>query len=159
MGFAYVVNPMGKKIKFHCVDPRKWIAEVERDILPPWKDYCNDHWLSANHEDMYAPERRVKGFLDRCATLMLYGQSGVESHYKAMMHEVREIPMSECPPAFENLMYSSSSVATCGDDNLNEAERMSALVDRLEEKAKVKPKVRKKKMKQETTFDRANALR
>lgn len=158
MGFAYVINPMGQKVKFHCEDPKNWMAEVERDILPRWEDYCNSHWLSANHEDMYAPERRVKSFLDRCGTLMLYGQAGIESPYKAMMHTVREIAMTDCPAAIENLVYSSSSLTACADDASSEEARMAALMERLEERAKVKPKVNTRKAKKETMFDRACSL-
>lgn len=113
-----VFFPNGGSCIFQKKENETWADVVRERILPKWEEYCNTHWISENHEDIYAAEKRVKAFLDRCAYIMLQDDpGGVESKHKEMVRRVREFPISDCPPLMGELLYSSTRTA----DDENEA--------------------------------------
>lgn len=103
-----VFFPNGGSNIFCRNDGETWKDVVEKKILPMWEDYCNGHWISENHEDIYAAEKRVKAFLDRCGYILLQDDPGcVESKHKEMARKVREFPVSDCPSSVREMLYSS----------------------------------------------------
>lgn len=146
--------PDGRLRTYYKGDHQTWTEIVQNVILPDGSTYCESNWISANHEAIYSPEKRVKAFLDRCAFLMsLDNHAGLESAYKAMSHKVREIPASECPSAISDILYSDRMPA--GD--FDEDERFKALCERLDE---VDPRTKKKKPKAKikTRYDRIEEI-
>lgn len=100
--------PTGGSNIFCRNDDETWKDVVEKKVLPMWEEYCNTHWISENHEDIYAAEKRVKAFLDRCGYILLQDDPGdVESKHKEMVRRVREFPISDCPSSMSELLYSS----------------------------------------------------
>lgn len=139
MDIKKIMMPDGRLRTYFKGDHQTWMEIVQNVILPDGSTYCESNWISANHEAIYSPEKRVKAFLDRCAFLMsLDNPVGLESAYKAMSHKVREIPASECPSAISDMLYSDRMPA--GD--FDEDERFKSLCERLDE---VDPRLKKKK--------------
>ena len=73
-------------------------------MLDGWQDYCDRNWLNDDGEDLFAPELRVKRFLDSIGYYLLYGQmDGIVTTYKDAVNQAREIPASAkaeyCQPA------------------------------------------------------------
>ena len=59
-------------------------------------------------DNPYAPEHRVKAFLDGCAYILLRDNSeGTLTTYKEKMNGTREVPVSSCPDYFEDMLYSN----------------------------------------------------
>ena len=83
---------------------------IERLILKPWAAYCLNNWLSDNHEQMDAPEHKVKRLLDRCGTLLLRdvppGNRDTLTSYKEMTVGSREINLSACPEGIAEMAES-----------------------------------------------------
>lgn len=156
MDIKKIMMPDGRLRTYFKGDHQTWTEIVQNVILPDGSAYCESNWISTNHEAVYAPENRVKAFLDRCAYLMsLDNPSGLESAYKAMSHRVREVPASECPSAISDIFYSDRMPA--GD--FEEDERFKMLCERLDE---ADPRLKKKKeprAKIETRFDRIAGIR
>lgn len=156
MDIKKIMMPDGRLRTYFKGDHQTWTEIVQNVILPDCSTYCESNWISTNHEAIYAPENRVKAFLDRCAYLMsLDNPSGLESAYKAMSHKVREIPASECPSAISDVLYSDRMPA--GD--FDEDERFKMLCERLNE---IDPRLKKKKTqkaKNETRFDRIEKIK
>ena len=83
---------------------------------------------------MFAPEKKVKTFLDSLAYYLLLGHmSGIETNYKGVMHAKTEIPVSSCPSEIENIFYASGSSAELYAEEENSAFRN--MLDRLDERA------------------------
>ena len=84
--------------------------------------------------DVFTPEMKVKRFLDSLAYILMLGNTnGIETNYKRVMHTKREVPVSSCPSAIDNLFYGSGSIGAS-----YEAEEISAfkdMLDRLDAKA------------------------
>lgn len=97
--------PDGTKRTYYCGDDQTWDEIIREKILPYWQNYCEGNWLSANHEEIYAPERRVKWFLDSLAYALVEGGDGVESEYREKKHKANEIPVSECPDTLSDYLY------------------------------------------------------
>ena len=91
-----VYLPDGSRKTYFCGDNQTWLEIVNTVILPKWTKYCSNNWISPNPDAMYSSEKRVKGFLDRLAWLLLGDVDARGSMYKEMMREIREIPVSEC---------------------------------------------------------------
>ena len=146
-----VYLPDGSRKTYFCGDNQTWLEIVNTVILPKWTKYCSSNWISPNPDAMYSSERRVKGFLDRLAWLLLGDIDARGSMYKEMMREVREIPVSECSPDVENFLMSSAKPPVTGED--------SKMKDTMPEKV-ASPKRKKKKPPEDwTTFERAQKLR
>lgn len=157
MDIKKILMPNGKMMTFYKSDDQTWSEIIENVALPMWMDYCNSNWISSNHEAIYAPEKRVKSFLERCAWLILQDDTGggIESEYKAMSHKVREIPASECPPEVADMLYSERTAPL---ENEDEYARYQSLLDKLDENDK-RPKSKKKSKRMETRFDRLAKLK
>lgn len=144
--------PDGKLFTYYRSEGQSWTEIVLKKILPDWERYCDEHWISANHEDIYAPEKRVKAFLDGCAWLMILDHpEGIESKYKAMVHAAREIPASECPAEISDYFYSDRKPPI-----EEECERTDTFRETLSEKIKLKPHVSKRR--KQTKFDRIERI-
>ena len=64
------------------------------ELMEMWVPYCEENWLSNNHEDIYCPERKVKKFLDSTAYFILYGNvEDTITLYKAKRNREREVPL------------------------------------------------------------------
>ena len=136
-------------------------------IIPYWEEYCNTHWLSPNHEDKLCPERRVKAFLDRCGTLMLFGLPDIETKYEEMVRKVREVPMSDCPKPIRNCVYGGKPLPNDKAIRAEEESRFKTLMDRTingtlakdihRDMAPAKP--RKRQEPADTRFKRAQEIR
>lgn len=158
MDVKKIIMPDGKMRTFYCGDDQTWLEIITKVVLPVWQDYCNDHWIDySNHESMWSFEKRTKAFLDRIAWLILKDDAGgnIETSYKAMVHKVREIPVSECPAEISDMIYSQRSQPT---DNTEEDIRFELFLDRLDEKDK-RPKKPLKKSNKETRFNRISKIR
>ena len=132
--------PNGEKRTYYCGDEQSWEQIITEKILPYWEQYCDTNWISwINHEAVYAPERRVKSFLDRLGWLLIEGAEGIESKYKAMTHRVREIPVTECPADITDLLYSDRIPPFDEEDE----DHFEGVVERLAEVDKRKPRPRK----------------
>lgn len=155
MDIKKIMMPDGRLRTYFKGDHQTWTEIIQNVVLPDGFEYCESNWISTNHESMWAPEKRVKSFLDRCAYLMsLDNPSGLESAYKAMSHKVREIPASECPSAISDLLYSDRMPAS----DFDEDERFKALCERLNE---IDPRLKKKaspKKKADTKFNRIERI-
>lgn len=153
MDIKKIIMPDGKMRTFYCGDDQKWSDIIKDVVLPGWMEYCSSHWISANHEAMYAPEKRVKAFLDRCGWMLLQDNpAGLESKYKEMAHMVREIPATECPAAVSDYLYSTHKPPVDEDDN----DRFERLCERLDEK--MKPSSKRTTPKKETRFTRIEKI-
>lgn len=154
MDIKRIYMPDGKVRTYFRGDHQTWAEIVLTKILPDWCEYCNDHWISSNHEDIYAPEKRVKAFLDRCGWMLIQDNpAGLESDYKAMSHKVREIPVSECPANVSDYFYSEHKPPIDSD----ESNRFEALCEKLDEKGG-RSRTQKKKPKIESKFERIEKL-
>lgn len=98
--------PDGTKRTYYCGDDQTWDEIIRERILPYWERYCNGNWLSPNHEEVYAPEKRVKWFLDSLGYALVEGEERIESEYMEKAHKAREIPISECPDTLRDYLYS-----------------------------------------------------
>lgn len=156
MDIKKIMMPDGRLRTYFKGDHQTWTEIVQNVVLPDGADYCESNWISTNHSSMWAPEKRVKSFLDRCAYLMsLDNPSGLESAYKAMSHRVREIPASECPSAISDILYSDRMPA----GEFGEDEHFKALCERLDE---IDPRKKKKlpiKKKHDSKFNRIEKIR
>lgn len=153
MDVKKVLMPNGRLATFYCGDDQTWDEIIRREILPAWEEYCNSNWLSSNHEEVYAPERRVKRLLDRLGELITLGADDVESRYKAMSHKVREIPVSECSPYVTDYLYSGSDPVT-----YEESGHFEILADTLDGEAEKLPVRKKKRSKRTTRFERIEEI-
>ena len=154
MDIKKIIMPDGKMRTYYCGDDQTWSDIIRDVVLPDWMEYCSSHWISANHEAMYAPEKRVKAFLDRCGWMLLQDNpAGLESKYKEMVHLVKEIPVTECPAAVSDYLYSAQKPPIDEDEN----DRFTRLCERLDEKMK---NVNSKKTppKKETRFTRIEKI-
>lgn len=118
------------------------ISRVNK-TLENYGDYCDRNWLN-DSGDLISPEMKVKGFLDRLAYFLLIGNTkGIETDYRAAVHNKTEIPVSSCPEYIEHMVYSSGGSSSEMDENDNS--RFAGLLERLDEKAeKFKYEVAKK---------------
>lgn len=153
MAAKRILMPNGELRTYYCGDDQTWQEIITQRILPYWTSYCNSNWISANHEAVYAPEKRVKWFLDRLGWLLIEGSNGIESEYKEMVHKVREIPVTECPADISDYMYSDRTPPPEDDED----DHYERLVNRLKEIDKRKP--RKPKPHRETKFERIEKIR
>lgn len=154
MDIKKIIMPDGKMRTYYCGDNQKWSDIIRDVVLPDWIEYCSSHWISANHEAMYAPEKRVKAFLDRCGWMLLQDNpAGLESKYKEMIHTVREIPATECPAAVSDFLYSAQKPPIEDD----ESDRFTRLCERLDEKMK-SVNSKKSPSKKETRFTRIEKI-
>lgn len=81
-------------------------------MLDGWQDYCDRNWLNDDGEDLFAPELRVKRFLDSVGYYLLYGQmDGIVTTYKDVVNQAREIPVSSCPESVNNQLYASGGAS------------------------------------------------
>ena len=168
MPIEKIITPLGGTLSVHGLTQEDVADRVRDVVVPYWESYCSSHWLSSNHEDLLCPERRVKFFLDRCGTLLVFGLPGIETRYKEMAHKVREIPMSDCPATIRNCMYSGKILPDDVSAAFAEESRFAELQDKLDSKAEGKyrgmPVVTSKrrtkpKARVETAFDRAQEIR
>lgn len=148
-----VLMPNGDLRTYYCGDDQTWLQIITEKILPYWSQYCNRNWLSENHEAVYAPEKRVKWFLDRLGWLLIEGSGGIESEYKAMIHKVREIPVTDCPAEISDRIYSDYTPPIEGGGE----DAFETLIERLKEIDKRKPP--KPKPHKETKFERIEKIR
>lgn len=148
-----ILMPNGELRTYFCSDDQTWRQIIEEKILPYWIQYCNSNWISLNHEAVYAPEKRVKWFLDRLGWLLIEGADGIESEYKAMSHKVREIPVTECPAGISDYIYSDRTPPYEDEED----EHFDRVVDRLDRMDKRKPK--KPRPHKETKFERLEKIR
>ena len=130
MAIEQIYTPAGGLLEVHGMTREDVSDKVRNVIVPYWEDYCDAHWLSPNHEDKLCPERRVKAFLDRCGTLMLFGLPGIETRYKEMARKVREIPMSDCPQPIRNCIYGGKPLPNDKAILAEEESRFETLMDR-----------------------------
>ena len=135
-----VLMPSGEVRTYYCGDDQTWLQVITEKILPYWQSYCDNNWISPNHEAVYAPEKRVKWFLDRLGWLLIEGADGIESEYKRMVHEVREIPESECPAEISDAMYSTHTPPPEEETDGH----FEQVVERLKQKDKRKPSKNKR---------------
>lgn len=154
MSSKRVMMPNGELRTYYCGDGQSWRQIIEEVILPYWIEYCNSNWISPNHEEVYAPEKRVKWFLDRLGWLLIEGADGIESEYKEMIHKVREIPVTECPAEISDYVYSERQ----GPDEDDEEQHFQLVLDKLEQADKRKPR-KTTKPKVETKFERIENIR
>ena len=145
-----VLMPNGQMRTYYRGENQTWAEIVQNVILKDWEDYCNTNWISANHEEVYAPEKKVKAFLDRCAYLMAKDSGAVESEYKQSVRASKEIPVTECPPAVGDTLYSNRQTP----QEEYEQERYEVLCDKLD-----KRKVASKKKRVDTRFDRITRIK
>ena len=131
---------------------------IDRLILKPWAGYCLKNWLSENHQQMFAPEHKVKRLLDRCGTLLLRdvppGERDTLTSYKEAAIGEREINLSAGPEAIADMAESGEIRLSelSADDRL----RYQLLVDRLEAKVEKKEPAAKRPS---TRYDRLEAIR
>ena len=150
MSSKKILMPNGEIRTYYCSDDQSWQEIIEEKILPYWLKYCDNNWISPNHEAVYAPEKRVKWFLDRLGWLLIEGAGGIESEYKNMSHTVREIPVTECPADVSDFMYSDRHVP---QKEYNEDGHFDYVLDQLNAMDKRKtPKSKKERVK--TRFER-----
>lgn len=156
MDIKKIMMPDGRLRTYFKGDHQTWSEIVKNVILPDGYSYCESNWISSNHDSIWAPEKRVKAFLDRCAYLIsLDNPVGLESAYKAMSHKVREIPSSECPSVVSDILYSDRVPA----GEFNEDERFKMLCDRLDDIDPRKKKKQVRKPKVDTKFNRIARIR
>ena len=148
-----VMMPNGEIRTYYCGDDQTWQQIIEEVILPYWEKYCDSNWISPNHEAIYAPEKRVKWFLDRLGWLLIEGAGGIESAYKSMVHKVREVPVTECPADISDYLYSDRQSPIDEDDD----QHFDRVLDKLKQIDKRKPK--KPKPHVETRFERIESIR
>ena len=153
MSSKKVMMPNGEVRTYYCGDDQSWRQIIEEVILPYWQQYCDTNWISPNHEAIYAPEKRVKWFLDRLGWLLIEGADGIESEYKKMVHEVREIPVTECPADYSDLIYSDRTPPVEEEDD----QHFECVLDRLKRIDKRRPK--KLLPHRETRFERIEKIR
>lgn len=110
MASAHMISrPNGRRLPVISETEDERINSVNC-LLSSWEGYCNDNWLSENHEDPRCSERRVKAFLDGLAYLLLRGHSeDTLSHYKEMTRGSSEIPVSSCPDSVRACLYGNET--------------------------------------------------
>ena len=149
-----VLMPNGEVRTYFCGDEQTWAEVVEKVILPHWIQYCERNWISPNHEAVYAPEKRVKWFLDRLGWLLISGSDDIESEYKNMVHTVREIPVTECPAEISDLMYSDRHVTENVEDNDGQFDQLLERLAQMDKRKKKAPNKPRKK----TKFERITEI-
>lgn len=110
MGFNLVL-PSANVYKIRVQDDAERRKVVDT-LCRQWADYCNSHWLSENHEEPYCGENRVKRFLDGLGYFMMLNDTkdtGIVTEYKAQVHAAKEIPVSACPAAVQDVFYASGA--------------------------------------------------
>lgn len=76
----------------------------------------------------------MKRFLDSLAYCILIGNTrDIETDYKKVMHAKREIPVSSCPAAIDNMLYASGG--TTSQINEEECASFRVMVEELDERA------------------------
>ena len=99
----------------------------------------------------------MKRFLDSLAYFFLIGDTqGIETEYKKIMHDKREIPVSSCPSYVENILYSSGAAT----ELIDQEERASfrTMIERLDEKAEIYESQKAQRKRQESKFHKHNRL-
>lgn len=153
MSSKKIMMPNGEIRTYYCGDDQTWKQIIEEVILPYWQQYCDSNWISPNHEEVYAPEKRVKWFLDRLGWLLIEGADGIESEYKGMAHKVREVPVTECPADVSDFLYSDRQAPIDEEDD----QHFDYVLEALKRIDKRKPK--KPKPHVETRFERIENIR
>ena len=150
--------PDGSSRMYFCGEGQTWKQIIEESILPDWIGYCNHAWISVNHEDIYAPEKRVKWFLDKLGFLMSLDDPGeVQTPHKQMSVMVRELPLSECPSAVSDMVYAVRETLTADSRESGEWERLELLTEKVDAIAGRKPPEKKKWP--ETRFEKLQKIR
>lgn len=152
-----VIQPNGVVRKLRAADDVERRSIVD-ELQEKWNGYCQQNWLSWS-DDPYAPENRVKLFLNGISYFLMVGNTeGVVTDYKDIMNGKREIPISSCPSCVEDALYGGGS--TISPQSPDEEARFEQMLDRLDSRAakveKKKPVQRKKTV---TKADRLKAIR
>lgn len=64
------------------------------DLIEMWVPYCEENWLSQNHEALDCPENKVKKLLDSAAYFILYGNvEDTITLYKQKRNREHEVPL------------------------------------------------------------------
>ena len=111
-----MVQPNGNvyRLRTKTEDERRGAV---RALCARWENYCTGHWLSDNHEEPYCPENKVKRFLDGLAYFLMLGESrGIVTDYKQVRNGDREIPLSSCPPGYEDLVYGGGATGVSREE-------------------------------------------
>lgn len=110
IGFNLVL-PSANVYKIRVQDDAERRKVID-DLCRQWESYCDSHWLSENHEEPYCGENRVKRFLDGLGYFMMLNDTkdtGIVTEYKAKVHAAKEIPVSACPAAVQDVFYASGA--------------------------------------------------
>lgn len=100
-----ILTPNGRAFYTHFTEHTDK-REIAERLLKPWERYCELHWLSHNDGKPYAPERKVKLFLDSLAYLLLRDNpEGTLTLYKEYARGSSEIPVSSCPTIISDMFY------------------------------------------------------
>ena len=150
--------PDGSKRIYYCGEGQSWKQIIEETILPRWSEYCGQAWISVNHEDVFAPEKRVKWFLDKLGYLMSLDEpGGVQSPRKEMSIKARELPLSECPSSVNDMVYAARGTLSADDKDSAEWERFELLTEKVDAAAGRKPP--QKKQRPATRFEKLERIR
>lgn len=104
-------------------------------------------------------EMRIKRFLDGCAYILLRDNpEGTLTHYKDIMIGSKEISASSCPAYIADMIDGGGATLNGGD--ADEQLQFSALIEKLDEKAKavMNRQERKSRCKRDSRFDRIAAI-
>lgn len=106
---------------------------------------------------MFSPESKVKRFLDSLAYCWMIGNTqGIETDYKRVMHQKREIPASSCPSFIDNMLYASGGATEAIDRE--ECESFLSALQELDEQAKKYASPRENRVKRESLYHKHNRL-
>ena len=106
---------------------------------------------------MFSPELKVKRFLDSLAYCLLIGNTqGIETDYKRVMHQKREIPASSCPSFVDNMLYASGGATDSVDRE--ECASFSEALRELDEQARKYATQRASREKRESLYHKHNRL-
>ena len=152
-----VYIPNGTSAVFSLHDGQTWEEVVNEYLIPSWLDYCNNNWLSVNHENMYCGERKVKSFLNQCGYLLgLSSPGSIESEYKRMKHEVTEIPISSAPQAVNDAFYSAQVPPRVSEED--DDRQYQTMIDMLEDRSVHPTRMAVHNNKYETKFTKIKRL-
>lgn len=158
-----VLPPFGKPMLVYFRKGQDKLQVVTDVILPRWEKYCNENWLSDNHEDPWCAERRVKTYLDSVGYLLLRDNpEGTLTLYKECARGSSEIPVSSCPADMSDIFYADG--ATLHDCAGMTSDQFSLMLEELDEAAAkyAKPKSerqRAKKAKVSTRFETVESIK
>lgn len=144
-----IIQPSGKVVLATADTFEERMQRVVA-LVNRWADYCDANWLN-DSDDVFPPERKVKLFLDGAAYFLMVGQTdGIETDYKKIMRDKREIPASSCPSFVENVLYASGCLS--GDSVKEEQTQFDTMADALDAKAEKYEKPKQQKERIESKF-------